>query len=86
MQLLGIAALIVSVFSIVAMYSKYQNTGEMLFFISLILLILSMMAAVQEIFISVDAITIELSSIEELKEELEEKGILNRIFHGEDKK
>jgi hypothetical protein len=86
MQLLGIAALIVSVFSIVAMYSKYQNTGEMLFFISLILLILSMMAAVQEIFISVDAITIELSSIEELKEDLEEKGILNRIFHGEDKK
>jgi ABC-type multidrug transport system fused ATPase/permease subunit len=86
MQLLGIAALIVSVFSIIALYSKYQNIGEMLFFISLILLILSMMAAVQEIFISVDALTIELSSIEELKEDLEERGILNRIFHSDEKK
>ena len=81
MQLLGIAALIVSVFSIIAMYSRYQSTGELLFFISLILLILSMVAAVREIFISVDALNIELSNIEELKEELEEKGILKRIFH-----
>ena len=85
MQLLGIAALIVSVFSIVAIYLKHQNTGELLFFISLILLIFSMLAAVKEIFISVDALTIELSAIEELKEELEEKGILKRIFHSDEK-
>ena len=85
MQLLGIAALIVSVFSIIAMYSRYQSTGELLFFISLILLILSMVAAVREIFISVDALNIELSNIEELKEELEEKGILKRIFHSDER-
>ena len=85
MQLLGIAALIVSVFSIIAMYSRYQSTGELLFFISLILLILSMVAAVREIFISVDALNIELSNIEELKEELEEKGILKRIFHSNER-
>ena len=85
MQLLGIAALITSVFSIVAIYLKHQNTGELLFFVSLILLIFSMLAAVKEIFISVDALTIELSAIEELKEELEEKGILNRIFHSDEK-
>ena len=85
MQLLGIAALIVSVFSIIAIYLKHQNTGELLFFISLILLIFSMLAAVREIFISVDALTIELGAIEELKEELEEKGILKRIFHSDEK-
>jgi hypothetical protein len=84
MQLLGIGALIISVFSIVAIYMKYQGTGEILFFISLILLIFSMIAAVREVFISVDALTIELSTIEELKEEYEEKGILNRIFHHEE--
>jgi hypothetical protein len=80
MQLLGIVALIISVFSIVAMYMRYQGAGELLFFISLIMLILSMSAAVREIFISVDALNIELSSIEELKEKLEEKGILKRFF------
>lgn len=80
MQLLGIVALIISVFSIVAMYMRHQATGELLFFISLIMLILSMSAAVREIFISVDALNIELSSIEELKEKLEEKGILKRLF------
>lgn len=85
MQLLGIAALITSVFSIVAIYLKHQNTGELLFFVSLILLIFSMLAAVKEIFISVDALTIELSAIEELKDELEEKGILKRIFHSDEK-
>jgi sterol desaturase/sphingolipid hydroxylase (fatty acid hydroxylase superfamily) len=81
MQLMGIAALIVNVFSIVALYLRYQNTGEMLFFVSLILLILSMIAAIREVFISVDALNIELSSVEELKEELAEKGILKRIFN-----
>ncbi len=84
MQLLGIAALIISVFSIVALYLHYQTTGEVLFFISLITLIFSMLAAVREVFISVDALRIELSSIEELREELQEKGILNRFFHPED--
>ena len=67
------------------MHISNQNTGELLFFVSLILLIFSMLAAVKEIFISVDALTIELSAIEELKDELEEKGILKRIFHSDEK-
>jgi Protein of unknown function (DUF2721) len=77
MQLQGISALFCSVLSIIAIYFKHQHTGEFFFGFGLILLSMSMIAAVREILISVDALNIELSQIEELREELEEQGLLN---------
>lgn len=77
MQLQGVSALLCSVFSIIAIYFQYKHTGEFFFGVSLILLCWSMISAVREIVISVDALNIELSQIEELKTELEEQGLLN---------
>jgi hypothetical protein len=77
MQLLGISALFCSVLSIIAIYFRHQHTGELLFGVGLILLSLSMIAAVREVLISVDALHIELSQIEEIKTELDEQGLLH---------
>jgi Protein of unknown function (DUF2721) len=89
MQLLGISALICSVLSVISIYFKFQQYGELFFGIGLVLLSFSMIAAVREVLISVDALNIELSNIEELKEELEEQGLLNmggirRLFKQDD--
>lgn len=77
MQLQGISALFCSVLSIIAIYFKQQHTGEFFFGAGLVLLSLSMIAAVREVLISVDALNIELSQIEEIKHELEEQGLLH---------
>jgi hypothetical protein len=77
MQLQGISALFCSVLSIIAIYFKHQHTGEFFFGVGLVLLSLSMISAVREVLISVDALTIELSQIEEIREELEEQGLLH---------
>ncbi len=77
MQLLGISALFCSVLSIIAIYFRHQHTGEFFFGLGLILLSLSMIAAVREVLISVDALHIELSQIEEIKTELDEQGLLH---------
>jgi hypothetical protein len=77
MQLLGISSLFCSVLSIIAIYFRHQHTGEFFFGLGLVLLSMSMIAAVREILISVDALHIELEEIEELKEELAEQGLLN---------
>ena len=77
MQLKGISALFCSVLSIIAIYFRHQHTGEFLFGVGLILLSLSMVSAVREVIISVDALNIELSQVEELKSELEAQGLLH---------
>ncbi|MFZ4544585.1 MAG: DUF2721 domain-containing protein [Saprospiraceae bacterium] len=77
MQLKGISALFFSVLSILSIYFRQQQTGEFLFLVGLILLSLSMVSAVREVIISVDALNIELSKIEELKSELEAQGHLH---------
>lgn len=89
MQLLGISALICSVLSVICIYFKWQQFGEIFFGGGLLLLSFSMIAALREVLISVDALNIELSNIEELKEELEEQGLLNiggirRLFKHDD--
>lgn len=77
MQLQGISALFCSVLSIISIYFKHQHTGEFFFGAGLLLLCLSMISAVREVLISVDALNIELSQIEEIKHELEEQGLLH---------
>lgn len=77
MQLQGISALFCSVLSIISIYFKHQHTGEFFFGVGLLLLCLSMISAVREVLISVDALNIELSQIEEIKHELEEQGLLH---------
>jgi hypothetical protein len=77
MQLKGISALFCSVLAIIAIYFRHQHTGEFFFGMGLILLCLSMISAVREVIISVDALNIELSQVEELKEELAEQGLLH---------
>lgn len=89
MQLQGISALFCSVLSIIAMYFHHQHTGEFFFGVGLVLLSMSMIAAMREVIISVDALKIELSQIEELGEEMELKGLLyidgiRKFFHKEE--
>ncbi len=76
MQLSGITSLILSAISMVFIYLGKQNMGFICFGISLLFLIYSMLLAAREIWISVHSLNIELDSIQELKKENIEDGLL----------
>lgn len=76
MQLTGIISLILSAFSMVFIYIGNQNAGFIIFGLSLVFLIYSMLLAAREILISVHSLNIELNSIQELNKETTEDGLL----------
>lgn len=76
MQLTGIISLILSAFSMVFIYLGNQNAGFIIFGLSLLFLIYSMLLAAREILISVHSLNIELNSIQELKKDTTEDGLL----------
>lgn len=76
MQLSGIFSLIISAISMVFIYIGEQNIGFVFFGISLLFLIYSMLLAAREIWISVHSLNIELDSIQELKKDGIQDGLL----------
>ena len=76
MQLTGIISLILSAFSMVFIYLGNQNAGFIIFGLSLLFLIYSMLLAAREILISVHSLNIELNSIQELRKDTTEDGLL----------
>lgn len=76
MQLTGIFSLILSSISIVFIYIGKQNAGFIVFGLSLLFLIYSMLLAAREIWISVESLNIELNSIQELSKENIDDGLL----------
>lgn len=64
MQLSGIASLLLCVVSMFAIYENWQIFGSIIFGISLVLLMLSLILSIIEIQISVKALNIHLSDIE----------------------
>ena len=77
MQLLGILSLMLSILSMILLYKEWLWQGEMAFFVALCFLLLSMFFAIQEVLMSVDAINIDLSDIEELKNSKQNHGLLD---------
>ena len=76
MQLSGITSLIISAVCMIFIYIGQQNIGFIFFGISLLFLIYSMLLAAREIWISVHSLNIELDSIQELKKEGIQDGLL----------
>lgn len=64
MQLTGIASLLLCVVSMFAIYENWQVWGSVIFGVSLVLLMISLIFSIMEIQISVKALNIHLSDIE----------------------
>lgn len=67
MQILGIVSLLLCVLCMFLVYIDWQTVAEVIFGIALILLILSLALSVREIQISVKALELHLSNMEDLK-------------------
>lgn len=67
MQLFGIVSLLLCVVSMFALYEAWIEIGSIIFGISLILLMISLVFSIIEIQISVKALNIQLSNMEEGK-------------------
>ncbi len=67
MQVLGVLSLLLCVVCMFVIFAGNQNTAEYIFGISLILLIISLAVSAWEIQISVKALNIQLSDIEDTK-------------------
>jgi hypothetical protein len=65
MQIYGISSLLLCVLSMFLIYVKVQRIGELVFGAALILMILSLSLSIKEILISVHALNLHLSDIEE---------------------
>jgi hypothetical protein len=76
MQFAGIIALLFSVVTMIFIYFGEQNIASALFAMSLISLVYSMTLAAREIWISVNSLNIELDSIQELKKDDIDDGLL----------
>jgi hypothetical protein len=68
MQIYGISSLLLCVLSMFLIYIELQRTGELVFGLALILLILSLSLSIKEILISVHALNLHLSDIEDKQE------------------
>jgi len=68
MQIFGISSLLLCVLSMFLIYIELQHTGELVFGLALILMILSLSLSIKEILISVHALNLHLSDIEEKQE------------------
>lgn len=76
MQFAGISSLIMSAVTMIFIYFGEQGIASILFGISMIFLVYSMLLAAREIWISVESLNIELNSIDELKKEGIDDGLL----------
>lgn len=65
MQLFGIVSLLLCVVSMFAIYETWQTAGSIIFGISLVLLMVSLIFSIVEIQISVKALNIQLKNIED---------------------
>ncbi|MCH8535516.1 MAG: DUF2721 domain-containing protein [Flavobacteriaceae bacterium] len=65
MQLTGIASLLLCVVSMFAIYESWNTIGSLIFGVSLVLLMLSLIFSIIEIQISVKALNIQLSNMED---------------------
>jgi uncharacterized membrane protein YfcA len=68
MQIYGISSLLLCVLSMLLIYIKTQRIAEIVFGIALILMIISLFLSIKEILISVHALNLHLSDIEEKQE------------------
>ena len=69
MQALGIASMFLCVLCMFVLFAENQTAGKYLFGVSLFLLLASLGLSFREIQISVNALTLELSDLENLKEQ-----------------
>ena len=69
MQALGIASMFLCVLCMFVLFAENQLAGKYLFGVSLLLLLASLALSFREIQISVNALTLELSDLENLKTE-----------------
>lgn len=69
MQALGIASMFLCVLCMFVLFAEKQTAGKYLFGVSLFLLLASLALSFREIQISVNALTLELSDLENLKAE-----------------
>jgi hypothetical protein len=76
MQFAGISALIMSAVTMIFIYFGEQGIASVLFGCSMLFLVYSMLLAAREIWISVESLNIELNSIDELKDEAIDDGLL----------
>lgn len=67
MQFTGILSLLLCVLSMFAIYASYLIIGKVIFAASLIVMMISLVLTLIEIQISVKALNLELSDIEEMK-------------------
>jgi uncharacterized membrane protein YfcA len=68
MQIYGISSLLLCVLSMFLIYIELQRIGELVFGVALILMIISLLLSIKEILISVHALNLHLSDIEDKKE------------------
>jgi uncharacterized membrane protein YfcA len=68
MQIYGISSLLLCVLSMFLIYIDLQHAGELVFGVALILMIISLSLSIREILISVHALNLHLSDIEDKKE------------------
>lgn len=69
MQIYGISSLLLCVLSMFLIYIELQRAGELVFGVALILMIISLSLSIREILISVHALNLHLSDIEDKKEQ-----------------
>lgn len=73
MQAFGVLSFVMCTLSMFSLLSHWMMIGQLLFAISLILLVVSLMFSFYEVNISTEAINIELEKFDKLTQELREK-------------
>lgn len=68
MQIYGISSLLLCVLSMFLIYVGVQRSGELVFGLALVLMIISLSLSIKEILISVHALNLHLSDIEDREE------------------
>ena len=69
MQGFGVASLLLCVVSMFALFVDWQLAGKVIFGAALLLMVVSLALSLREIQVSVDALNLRLSDIEELAEQ-----------------
>jgi hypothetical protein len=72
MQVYGISSLLLCVLSMFMIYIEVQRVGELIFGVALIFMIVSLSLSIKEILISVHALNLHLSDIEEIEDKKEQ--------------
>ncbi len=68
MQGFGVASLLLCVVSMFVLFVDWQLAGKVIFGVALLLMVISLALSLREIQVSVDALNVRLSDIEELSE------------------